>query len=59
MALEAGLPPRVFERFREVFDSFVRQFRFPSAHLKVLSMASFVVACKVALTASSRGKTFT
>ena len=47
MAMQAQLPPRVLELFHEVFGDFARQFWFPAAQLRLLSVACFVACCKV------------
>lgn len=57
--MSAKLPPRVFEFFHQLFISFMRQFKFPISHLKLVSMACFIIACKVKVISSSRERTFT
>ena len=45
--MKLKLPPRVFEFFHLLFFNFVKNYCFPIEKINLISVACFLVACKV------------
>lgn len=56
MTLNFNLPPRIFEFYHLLFESFVKEFELPEPFFEIISVSCFIIACKVDVT-SSRGRT--
>lgn len=47
MTLSFNLPPRIFEFYHLLFESFTREFELPEAFFELISVSAFIIACKV------------
>lgn len=47
MTIRFELVPRIFELYHLLFESFIREFELPEPFFHIVSISSFIIACKV------------